>query len=545
LSNPLLDDVTDVAAWLEKKKTPTGRFSLSEAERFRLRKTALDNTFFFARVVLGHHKLTVDPHYEMCEFIDWRAKIRRLLLAPRGSYKSTLAQAWEIQQAMRNPDIRILHVMSSAGLAQKFSRDLDAIFRRNVFLQYLFPDRIPDFSARDLVWNLDTKIILRPKMAGDPTFHYVGVGTKIVGMHYDIMIPDDFIELEAARSEEVMKTSIEWIKSSEPLLENPAKDQILVVGTRWNAMRDYYSDVMGEKTQHTTKRVFQCHGDRRFVAMKREVIENGEPLMPEQLTLADIQTIKDGYEGNIGLFYLLYHNRAVNDETCVFPRNLIRFYDWTEQGNIMLHIPGGDPKIISLASLRLTMTVDPASTIKKKSDNSAICLVGSHPKGYRINLYAWVGKVTPDVLVSKIFGIVQGWRSLGKEVDKVAIEKVAGQENLLHWVKSEMLTRRTHINIFWDLKTARDASKADRIKGLVGWVARGEWYTHKRFVDQNYEMETFPNGAHVDWLDALAYQPQVWGLPDQPPEVADDGTEMDEEAEDREVTADARQGGYG
>jgi hypothetical protein len=549
------DDLAPVVKRLvEQQRSRTSQLSLSESERHQLRELALADTFFMARVVLGYLDLQDDPHLVLCEFLDQQKWIRRLLLAPRGSLKSSLVLAWVIQQAMRDPNTSILYVMSSASLAEKVSRDVDAIFRRNVLLRYLFPECIPNWEEKEqTTWNLQTKIIPRSKASGNPTFYFVGVGTKIVGMHFKIIVLDDFIEFEASQSEEIMRSSVEWARGCEPILIKPTQDQILVVGTLWGK-NDYYEQLSGYKQLRTNKKLFKAQGDPRYVVMRRRAAEDGVAFWPQRFSLKDLAELKIGLEatGKGGMFYRWYMNDPTDEANCAFPRTMIRYYDWNDKmDRCILRIPDAPPIVVPLSSLRLTMTVDPASTTKKKSDKSAISVVGSHPKGYRINLYAWRGKVTPDVLIDKIFGIVVAYRQQGKEIAKVAIEQVGAQENLLHWIGQQIATRKTYINIEWRLKTSRsgkrlhggESGKDDRILGFIPVVASGSWYTNKQFVDENMEMETYPNGSHVDWLDALAYQPQIWGMSEAPPEVIN-GVEIYED-EEEEIALQERPVGYG
>ena len=133
----------------------------------------------------------------------------------------------------------------------------------------------------------------------------------------------------------------------------------------------------------------------------------------------------------------------------------------------------------------------------------------------------------------------------------MAIEQVGAQSNLLHWIQEQVRQRKTYIPIEWNLKTARHGQRLhggttgqeDRIRGLIPVISSGNYYTNKDFVETNLEMETFPNGAHVDWLDALAYQPQIWGFSETPPDIVD-GVEIYEDEEEETELA-ARPAGYG
>ncbi len=492
--------------------------ALSENDRLALRERALKSTFFFNKAVLGFNDLEEQPHLEMTEFIDAQNWKRRLLLAPRGTIKSWNVRGWEIQMAMRNPNIRILHVMSTEKLAIKASNHIDAIFRGNGLLHYLFPERIPDFSDRSLVWNIQSKTIPRKIPSDIPTFFFCGVGTKITGMHFDIIILDDFIEKEAADSEAVMEDAISWARNCEPLLESPKNGQILTVGTRWS-LRDYYGVIQGDRTQKTTKTLFRATGDKRYMVMKRAAIENGEPFWPTRFPIDELAQIKLALEsqGNGAMFYLWYMNDPVDDALCEFPRKMIRYYSWDANGqNIILNFPDKDPIVVNPATLRITMTVDPGFTTNKYSDKSAICVVGTHPRGWRINLYSWIGKLNPPQLVEKLFGICEQFAKMGNPVAKVAIEKAAGGDVLNYWISERQKRSHIYIPLYRDLKTSREKDrKHNAARAMIPYVAHGYWFTHERFAEVNIQLETWPNGTDDNWMDAFSYQPQIWGVPDQ------------------------------
>ena len=53
---------------------------------------ALSNLYYFNKNVLSYQQMETQPHLELCQFIqNWGTKKRKLILMPRGSYKSSCA----------------------------------------------------------------------------------------------------------------------------------------------------------------------------------------------------------------------------------------------------------------------------------------------------------------------------------------------------------------------------------------------------------------------------------------------------------------------
>ena len=517
----------------------------TEELRLRLRHAVLEDTFLFNKVVMGFADIDIDPHYGLCEFLDRTEWLRRLLLAPRGSIKSWNARGWMIQQVCRNPNIRILYTMSSEEVAKSASRFVDQTFRRNAMLRWLFPDVIPDFKSAE--WGVLHRTVNRTKDMGESTFTFGGIGTGYVGLHFDIIILDDVIEEEAAQSETVMKAAIEWFSNCEPLLDeiNP-KAQILVVGTRWH-LRDLYSMIMGDKKQNTMEPVFRAEGNASYMCMKRSAMEDGKPFWPRMFSEKKLAIKKAALEaqGMLSRYYLWYQNNPIAEENCEFPRELIRYWQWSPSGGrIKLIRPPEQALEIDPRSLRFTMCVDPAFEIGRRFDESAISIIGSHPKGHRILFYAWTGQLKIVALRDKIVELIVRYSEAGIPIAEMAIERVGGQRILIPYVREELTRKGVHCRINEEVKRSPHVAKDNHIRSFIPVVAGGWYYTSQQFLGPNQEMETFPNGKK-NFLDTLVYQTQIWSKADLEDEYEwYDHVDGEDEDDEREYGGEIREG-YG
>lgn len=516
-----------------------------EELRLKLRRAVLGDTYLFCKVIMGYADIDIDPHYSMCEFLDWQEEKRRLLLAPRGTIKSYCTRGWALQQLMKDPNIRILYVMSSEEVAKSASRQIDQIFRNNRMLRWLFPDRIPNFNSA--TWGMLHRQIPREKDYAEPSMTFCGIGTGQTGLHYDIIICDDVIEEEAAQSETVMKNSIAWFSNCEPLLDelNPAA-QVLVVGTRWLAV-DLYSVIMGAQKQNCQEKVFRAEGNSAYMVMKRRAMENGKPYWARKFSEEKLAIKKAALEsqGMLDRYYLWYQNDPIVEENCEFPRHMIRKWNWSPNGRLMMLASAEGTVVVNPKTLRYTMAVDPAFEKGSQFDESAISIIGSHPRGYRILFYGWTGQVGVTLLRQKIVGLCVHFHEGGTPIAKLAIEKIAGQRTLIPFVKEELHRRGCYVPFKEDIKRQAKGSKDNFIRGFINVVAGGWYYTHDQFLGPNEEMDTFPNGRK-NFLDTLAYQLQLWTAPEYEEYFDEDGEYDDEQEDDPMDGPDARRtSGYG
>lgn len=503
----------------------------TEELRLALRNAVLEDTFLFCKVVMGYADIDIDPHYGVCQFISCIEWLRKLFLAPRGTIKSWLVRGWILQQVMKNPNLRVLYVMSSEEVAKATSRHLDQTFRNNGMLHWLFPDRMPNYKASE--WGMLHRSIRRDREMGESTFTFGGIGTNYVGLHFDIIVLDDVIEDAAAQSDAIMKTSIEWFSNCEPLLDelNP-EAQILVVGTRWH-LRDLYAVIMGEKKQNTEERVFRAEGNPSYMCMKRSAIEKGKPFWARKFDEEKLAIKKAALEsqGMLSRYYLWYMNNPVVEENCEFPRPMIRYWNWAPSGGrIILFRPPEAALSIHPSSLRFTMAVDPAFEQGPQFDEAAISIVGSHPHGHRILFYAWTGQPGVVLLRKRIVDLVKRFADGGTPIADLAIEKVGGQKAIIPSVVEDLKRAGVYCHVNEDIKRSTAVNKVNWIRGFIQVVAGGWYYTHHQFLGPNQEMETFPSGKK-NFLDTLVYQQQLWTPIDYEEEYdwyEDDDDEPDE-----------------
>ncbi len=162
-------------------------------------------------------------------------------LAPRGHGKSTIGDVdFCITKVLRNPDIRIMIGSKTQTQASAFLKEIRTHFEQNVNLIRIFGDWK---KSRDNVWNdKEFTVNRRTVIKKEATVSALGASGAVVSKHFDIIIGDDLVGFENARTEAQRKVLKEWFYSSlYPTLEPDG--EIHILGTRYSPM-DLYEDLI-------------------------------------------------------------------------------------------------------------------------------------------------------------------------------------------------------------------------------------------------------------------------------------------------------------
>ncbi|MFA6019066.1 MAG: phage terminase large subunit [Rhodospirillales bacterium] len=126
-------------------------------------------------------------HKRIAGWLEARLKNKEreiLLMAFRGSGKSTLVGLFCAWMLARHPDTRILVLAADLALARKMVRNVKRIVERHPLTKGLKP------KSRDQ-WAADQFTVARPSELRDPSMLAKGVGANVTGSRADIIICDD------------------------------------------------------------------------------------------------------------------------------------------------------------------------------------------------------------------------------------------------------------------------------------------------------------------------------------------------------------------
>jgi hypothetical protein len=286
------------------------------------RSEAEKSLYVFAKGVLGLSRLTNHLHKDSADFLQRIPPYRKLLLLPRDHLKTSICSRSLPIHILIQPkesncylpgrdgsESRVLLAAKTSTNAQHQLRWIEGQFENCDILRALWPHRCwnnPRKESRK--WSESEMMIPRPVDFPEASIETIGVGGKVTGRHYDIMIKDDLVDIEDANSQIVMQTAIEWHKASRALMDDPDKGLEFILGTRW-AVYDLYQEIIDN--------------DPTVETMIRAAVEDGQPIFPEMFGMPTIQRL----HRELGpRFMLLYMNNAANPELTDFDAEQIRYF---------------------------------------------------------------------------------------------------------------------------------------------------------------------------------------------------------------------------
>ena len=494
------------------------------------RSRCVEDLHYLAKHVLGYNKVTDHIHKEMALDIDTPRYRFKLLLWPRGHYKSTLGtESYGIQNALRNPNARVLITNVKLDNARKFLRTIAHHFTSNqmfrwIWRQWWIDSYASDFDKKEisldrLDWltrNVQDELtLLRPYAGREATFTTGAVDASMVSQHYGTIIADDLINRDYVRTQEMVEKSILYFKDLLDLLDPDGR--MIIIGTRWSHM-DLYSWIIeefGHKASFSVPKDIVATSMQEVVALSKKTpkkdkdwmisirptsVEN--PIFPEEYNskvLRNLMEAKGPYE--YGAQYELNPTPAAHQK-------------FREEWFLPLDIMADD----WLKTLDTCITVDPAISLEGEADNTAIVVCGYDEHNRMYLLDGLNEKVTEDELLEALFQMVLHWTNKSRFVLPVGFEAVGFQQLYIYNLERMMLER----DFFFGIEPIKrgSVSKDERILRLVPRLKHGFYMPRKMEREPfsgvgdtydlvqrlKWELLKFPFAGKKDLADALADQ---------------------------------------
>lgn len=153
-----------------------------------------------------------------------------LIFAPRGHAKSTCVTInYPVWELYKNPATRILIVSANQEIATGFVRAIMWQLENNNTLKDKFKDLVPSTKRK---WGERAFTVERDSKEKDPSVAGLGVGGKLISRRADIIIIDDLLDIDTARTPASRKKTREWFENVLlPILEEGGR--LVIVGTAW------------------------------------------------------------------------------------------------------------------------------------------------------------------------------------------------------------------------------------------------------------------------------------------------------------------------
>jgi len=464
------------------------------------KQLALSNLFYFNKYAINYQQMEIVPHQDLCDFIQhWGKKHNKLILMPRGSFKSSCASVgyslwlmiqpenspWTVPSLVKkggNKNIRILLDGEEKNKVplEKLTEAKGKIGSEK-FVK-LFGKLKPNVSTSDFPWR-DEKITIAIRdtsIWGVPTMSIGGVDIAVTGAHFDVIIADDLHGETNTRTAEQIDKVVEHFKYYGPLLD--PLGYLIVIGTYWNA-RDVYHYIQNNPDILAEYDVF----------IKRAHNEDGSLLFPEVLSEKKLKKEKI----TMGVqYYPQYELRIVAGEDALVKKDDIRYFKLEGEEIHVLSDDGWEPKGITISDTTITITCDEAYTKERHSDYTGINVKGEDKDGNWYVFESKRGRWKESETIDELNITTDKWNPLSVGLESTRFDMLS----------TELEKRRIYPK---ELKHG-GRSKHERFRALQPMFARNKIYLQQRQVNLleeifSYRRDKF-TGAHDDESDALAYQ---------------------------------------
>jgi len=284
--------------------------------------------------------------YEQCREVE-RSPDGHLDLWAREHYKSTIITfAGSIQEIVRDPEITIGIFSHVKSISRDFVAQIKREFEGNAHLKATYPDVLWDNPQREAPsWSVDNGLIVR-RQSNPKECTVEGHGLvdgQPTAMHFKLLIYDDVVTRESVTTpEQVKKTTEAWSLSDNLGAASGADGTARKwhIGTRYS-FADTYQHMLSNKILVPRIKPATADGTR-----------DGKPVLLSAKAWAE----KKKNQVSSILAAQMLQNPAAGNEA-LFDREWLRFAD------------------IRPETVNVYIMVDPASSQKKGSDNTAIAVV--------------------------------------------------------------------------------------------------------------------------------------------------------------------------
>jgi hypothetical protein len=442
-----------------------------------IRREALDNLYVFSKTVMGFKDLYEPLHRPLCDLIQNQQIARRLILLPRGHFKtSVISIAYPLWCLARNQNSRIALCSRAAHKAEENLEELIARAHYPRF-QLLFGDIVghPDQWP---VCRRDKIRIPRRGATTGPSVAAYSTESSEVGRHFDQMLLDDIVDNDNTNTQDSRDKVWTWFGRQLSVLDPGSI--LTVVGTRWH-WDDPYSRIQKQLAK------FEEDKEVGWYVMKRKAIEKGKVLFPGRFSrkkLDEYRKVQGDY-----IFSCFYMNEPVGEGMNPFDLRKMKWVDYKKPDrNAWTYV-----------------LVDPASTKEDYSSYTGIVIgdAMTTPQGQRFVVReALLEKMHPDQVVDTIFDLVAKYSPY-----KVIIEDEGFQKSLYYWCRREMLMRGVSFNQQL-VKNPRNLVQPMRLLALQPYVNNQVVVFDRNMPGKDVmmeEFETYPKGPHKDLICALYF----------------------------------------
>lgn len=380
-----------------------------------------------------------------------------IVKSPRFHAKSQcFTTNYALYELYKDPNARIMIVSANQEIATAFVRQIMNNLENNHDLIDTYGDLKPEDDVKK--WGEKAFLVHRTSFDKDPSVVGIGAGGKIISRRADIIIVDDLLDIDNARTPAMRKKTLEWFENVLlPVLEDNGR--LVVVGTSW-----YRDDLYDHLMKHPSfdirlklkaliyhpKYVRKDRGEVRHIPYRLhdfpQALDAGTIFSQELMYKYDLYThLRSGvlwsgkwhYEAlmekrgqmSMASFMRQYLNEPMSDEEKVFKDETVK--EIVEQGKAKTLVQSwdnstdGEEHDFGYGHMVIAVGVDLAISKKTTADNSAIAVWGMDERRKRILLWLEYGKWSPDEIKQRVLDVNERFKPV-----KIVVENIAFQDML-------------------------------------------------------------------------------------------------------------------
>jgi phage terminase large subunit-like protein len=432
-----------------------------------------------------------------------------MVLLPRDHGKSAYIAyrcAWEI---VRQPDVRLLYVSSTANLAEKQLKAIKDILTSKVF-QFYWPEYVNAEEGKREKWTSSEISIDHPKRKiegiRDPTIFTGGLTTSLTGLHCDIAVLDDVVVQENAYTEEGRKKVGEQYSLLASIEGSDAREW--VVGTRYHP-KDLYQ-TLSDMSEDTFDKYGEITGTRPVYEVFERQVEDagdgtGEFIWPRTMRNdgkwfgfnQEILARKKAQYIDKTQFRAQYYNDPNDASTSLISKDKFQYYDKKYLSRKDGHW------YFKSSRLNVYAAIDFAFSTKTKADYTAIVVIGIDSLG---NIYVLDIERLKTNKISEyyeaIMALLPKW-----DFRKLRAEVSVAQEVIVKDLKESYLKPNgISLSIVEHRPTRNQGTKEERMSTILEprYSNLSIWHYAGGNCELLEEELTLQNPPHDDIKDALS-----------------------------------------
>lgn len=472
-----------------------------------MRVLCKNDLFFLSEFVLRNKSsepVPLDEDYqgEMSRWLE-KPRMRKMLMAPRGYHKSTLANRnYVIWRIINDPNITILIVSATLDNAKKKLRAIQEVFEKNDLFRTLFPELIPKSFGDG--WTQTQMNVPRTSTDPESTVEVQGYEGELTSRHYKMLLFDDVVGKENSSTKDQIQKVINFYTQSLQLLKKP-DGEVFIIGTMWN-YADLHNHVIENLYDEYDIYVRSIWKEDRFIkdndTGKYDWIclsNEKTPLFPALFSMNDIAQLKkeiiaDPLQGT-STWMAQYELKIVDEKTAIFPRSVVNEKNCWFTDDDLYDIP-----------LAFSLSCDPAVSESKEADETVFIVRALDDKGYwyPVEVYGQIGMRENDI-ADKYVQLLKSY-----PIDLATIETVSFQRNLKYAIEEKCKEEKVFFPYYKLPSGYNQASKNTsdmKIRGLSPLYVTGKIKFRKNdhqtelLLDQLWR---FPKARRDDRADSLS-----------------------------------------